>query len=48
LNGQHATPNLAIIKTPDKIHILDFSSQDSVRKKSLSESIKSAFKGMVI
>ena len=43
----HVAPNLAIIKTPDKIHILDFSCQDSARKKSLTNTIVKAVKGLV-
>ena len=43
----HVTPDLAIIKTPDKIHILDFSFQDSARKKSLTNTIVQAVKGLV-
>ena len=44
----HAMPNLAVVKTPDKVHILDFASHDSVRKKSsIKNSIVTAFKGLV-
>ena len=43
----HAMPNLAVVKTPDKIHILDFASHESVRKKSFTNSILGAFKGLV-
>jgi hypothetical protein len=41
----HVTPNLAIIKTPDKIHILDFSFQDCARKKSLTKTLFKAVLG---
>jgi hypothetical protein len=43
----HAMPNLSVIKTPDKIHILDFASQDSIRKKSLTNTLACAFKGLL-
>jgi hypothetical protein len=42
----HVMPNLAVIKTADRIHILDFASQDVVRKRSLAGSLVDAFKGV--